>query len=151
LSAVNASFKKVNDRLLLNEIEIRTVQPGEVTPFDSESEGFVLVSGTVGDFVHLVELSLEQYKLLSGRRCLVNAPLLELFEGIDNFKEVISLQEESVVSFIDSSNNFFDWEHKSILIKVSFQLFVAIFFKFVSVLLWLNSNNVLGQRALIFN
>lgn len=121
MSTVNASFKKVNDRLLLNEIEIRTVQPGEVTPFDSESEGFVLVSGTVGDFVHLVELSLEQYKLLSGRRCLVNAPLLELFEGVDNFKEVALGQEELEVMSSSFFNDSLYWDQESFLVKVSFQ------------------------------
>ena len=121
MSAVNASFKKVNDRLLLNEIEIRTVQPGEVTPFDSESEGFVLVSGTVGDFVHLVELSLEQYKLLSGRRCLVNAPLLELFEGVDNFKEVALGQEELEVV----SSSFFCTQNMELGFIVNLPMIVS--------------------------
>jgi len=121
LSTVNASFEEVNDRLLLNEIEVCTVQPGEVAPFDSESEGFVLVSGTVGDFVHLVELSLEQYKLLSGRRCLVNAPLLELFEGVDNFKEVALGQEELEVVSSSFFNDSLYWDQESFLVKVSFQ------------------------------
>jgi len=121
LSAVDTSFEEVNDRLLLNEIEVCTVQPGEVTPFDSESEGFVLVSGTVGDFVHLVELSLEQYKLLSGRRCLVNAPLLELFEGVDNFKEVALGQEELEVMGSSFFNDSLYWDQESFLVKVSFQ------------------------------
>ena len=121
MSAVNASFEEVNDRLLLNEIEVCTVQPGEVTPFDSESEGFVLVSGTVGDFVHLVELSLEQYKLLSGRRCLVNAPLLELFEGVDNFKEVALGQEELEVM----SSSFFCTQNMELGFIVNLPMIVS--------------------------
>jgi hypothetical protein len=73
----------------LGEILIGVVKPFQILSLDLEGESFMLLDRSVLDFIKLVELSLENDEVTTSLRIKIDNLLLELFESINDLKEIL--------------------------------------------------------------
>jgi len=81
--------------------------------------------------VHLVELSLEDHKLPSIFRLLIDDSLFELLKGVHYFQEVSVLEEEVKVAQLSLFNDGIDWDQQSVLVEVRLQVAALVLLQLV--------------------
>ena len=78
----------------------------------------MLLDRSILDFIKLIELSLENDEVTTSLGIKIDNLLLELFESINDLKEILVCQEESVIAVINFGDDLLNWEEECILIKV---------------------------------
>ena len=84
---------------------------------------------SVTNFIHLIELSLEEYEITAGLWLFVNQTSFKLFKSVNDFEEIAMVKEEVEVFTFRLLYNSFNWDKQSFLIKVLFEIIRSISLK----------------------
>ena len=87
----------------------------------------MFINRSVLDLVKLIELTLKDHEITSRLRIQVDNIALELFNGINNFQEVLMSKEELEVFLINFFDDLFNRIKVSILIEELLQILMRVF------------------------
>ena len=109
------------------EIFSGIVNPLKILSLNFKGVGLMFINRSVLDLVKLIELTLKDHEITSRLRIQVDNIALELFNGINNFQEVLMSKEELEVFLINFFDDLFNRIKVSILIEELLQILMRVF------------------------